>query len=254
MKRYLALAMALCAALAALLVSGAGAAMVRYGTLVVRADGGFEPQALPRRAYAPIDFQGHAEIGTTNGKPPPALRSAVLVFDRDGRLTTAGLPACPPERIEGTTPAEARGLCRAAIVGTGHAAAAVTLPGRPTVEVRSPLTLFNGPRENGHPTVIAHARTTYPSPQTYVVTVAIERRGAAGPYRVTFEVPPIVEGYGALTRVDLRVGRRYRAGGALHSYVSARCSDSVLETRGRFAFADGTVISGTVFKPCRPLG
>jgi hypothetical protein len=128
------------------------------------------------------------------------------------------------------------------------------LPGQATVEVRSPLTLFNGPRQDGHPTVLAHARTTFPSPQTYVVVVAIERRGAAGPYRATFEVPPIAAGYGALTHVDLEVGRRYRHGGGARSYVSARCSDSVLETRGSFAFADGTIISGTVFKPCRALG
>lgn len=252
MKRYLAISLS--ALLGLLLVGGAGAATVRYGTLVVHADGGFEPQVLPRLAYAPISFHGHAEIETTNSKPPPALQSVKLIFDRDGRLTTAGLPSCPPERIEGTTPTEARRLCRGAIVGTGHVAAAVTLPGQATVEERSPLTLFNGPRQDGHPTVLAHARATFPSPETYVVVIAIERHGAAGPYQATFQVPPIASGYGALTHADIEVGRRYRSGGVSRSYVSARCSDSVLETRGRFSFADGMILSGTVFKPCRALG
>ncbi len=250
MKRRLAIC--LFATVGLSLVGGANAAMVRVGTLVLRADGGFKPQALPRRAYAPISFQGHAEIGTTDGQPPPALQSVKLDFDRDGRLATAGLAVCPPERIEAAGPAEARRLCGGAIVGSGHVAAAVTLPGQATVEVRSPLTLFNGPRQDGHPTVLAHAQTTLPSPETYVVVVPIERRG--GHYRATFDVPPIAAGYGALTHVDMRIGRRYRSHGAERSYVSARCSDFVLETHGRFTFADGTIIAGTAFRPCLMRG
>lgn len=238
----------------ALAAGGANAAMVRLGTLVVRADGGFEPQVLPRRAYAPISFQGHAEIGTTDSQPPPALRSVVLGFDRDGRLYTRGLPVCEPARIEGTTPAEARRRCRGAIVGQGHVSAAVTLPGQATVPVRSPLTLFNGPREGGHPTVLVHARTTYPSAETYVVVMSIERHSRRSGYRVTFDVPPIAGGYGALTHADLRIGRRWRFRGARRSYVNARCSDNVLETHGRFSFADGTIVAGTIFKGCRARG
>lgn len=238
-------------AIAALVVAGgARAALVRTETVVLRADGGFTPRLLPRRAYAPISFQGHADIESTGAGPPPALRSVSLDFDRDGRLTTAGLPACPPARIEGTGPAEARRLCRAAIVGSGHVSAVVTLPGESPASVSSPLTLFNGPRQGGNPTLLAHAQMTYRQPETYVVVVPIERRGGAYSYRATFDVPQIAGGYGALTHVDLRIGRRYRAGGAERSYVSARCSDNVLETRGRFSFADGTIIAGTVFKAC----
>lgn len=233
-----------------LVVGGANAALVRVGSVVLRTDGGFKPQTLPRRAYAPISFQGHADFESTGSGPPPALQSAILDFDRDGRLTTAGLATCPPARIEGSTPAEARQSCAAAIVGTGHVAAMVTLPGSSPVEVRSPLTLFNGPRQNGNPTVVAHAQTTYPAAETYVVVVPIERRGGAYSYRATFEVPQIAGGYGALTHVDIKIGRRYRAGGAKRSYVSARCSDGILETHGRFTFADGTVIAGVIFKPC----
>jgi hypothetical protein len=252
MKKRLTISLSLVICLLA--VGAAGAAMVRYGPFVLRADGGFKPRVLPRRAFAPIDFHGHAEIEMTDSQPPPALQSAWILFDRDGRIATAGLPACPPERIEGTKPEEARRLCGGAIVGTGHVAAAVTLPGQPTVEVRSPLTLFNGPRENGHATLIAHARATFPSPETYVVTVAIERHGPQHRYLATFDVPPIAGGYGALTHVDLKIGKRYRYRGAERSYLSARCSDGIFETWGRFAFANGMIVSGTVFKPCRTSG
>ena len=56
-----------------------------------------------------------------------------------------------------------------------------------------------------------------------------------------------------VVHVDVSVGKRFRAGGAERSYVSARCSDNVLETLGRFDFADGTVIYGPVMKPCTIL-
>lgn len=232
------------------LAGASEAALVRVESVVVRTDGGFTPRTLPRRSYAPISFQGHADFESTAAGAPPALQSVLLDFDRDGRLTTAGLAICPPSRIEGTVPAAARRRCGAAIVGTGHVSAAVTLPGADPVGVRSPLTLFNGPRRGGNPTVLAHARTTYPSAETYVVTVPIERRRGAYSYRATFEVPQIAGGYGALTHADLKIGRRYRAGGVERSYVSARCSDNVFETHGRFSFADGTIIAGTIFKAC----
>ena len=81
----------------------------------------------------------------------------------------------------------------------------------------------------------------------------IERRSGAYGYRATFEVPEIAGGFGALTHADVKIGRRYRFHGAERSYVSARCSDYILRTRGTFSFADGTIVSGAVFKTCRPL-
>src|SRR5436853_6607751 len=85
-------------------VAIASAAMVRAGNMVLRADGGFAPRQLPKRTFAPIHFQGYADISSVRGGPPPALERAVLDFDRDGRLFTNGLPVCPPSRIEGLSP------------------------------------------------------------------------------------------------------------------------------------------------------
>jgi len=230
----------------------ANAATVKVGTLVLHADGGFEPRLLPKRAYAPIRFQGYGEVKTTDGSVPPALQHVKLEFDRDGRLTTAGLPVCRPAEIEAATPRQARQRCGGAIVGTGRIAAAVPLPVLGRIEPRSPLTLFNGPRRDGNPTVILHAQAPFPVSETYVIVIPIERRpsGIYG-YRAEFDVPPVAGGLGSLTYIGARIGRRYRAGGGERSYVSARCSDSILQTRGLFSFADGTVISGSVFKICR---
>lgn len=230
----------------------AEAAMVRVGNLVVRADGGFTPRQLPRRSYAPIRFQGHADIKSIRGGLPPALRHAVLYFDRDGRLSTGGLAKCRPAQLADASPKVARRRCRRAIVGRGHVVAAVSLLGS-RAKVRSALTMFNGPRLRGHKTVVMHAQAPDPISETYVVVVPLERVGGAFSYKATVEVPPILGGAGTLTHADIEVGRRYRAKGKRRSYVSARCADGILETRGHFLFADETVISGVVFKPCRAI-
>ncbi len=254
MRRWLLAMGALLAAVAALLAGSAGAATVRVGTLVLHADGGFEPHALPRRTYAPIHFQGYGEIKTTDGSIPPALEHVKLDFDRDGHLTTAGLSACRPSQLEGATTEEARHRCSAAIVGTGRIGAAVGLAGLVRIDLRAPMTLFNGPRRDGNPTVILHAQAPFPVSETYVVTIPIERRHGIYGYRVEFDVPPIAGGLGSLTDIRAKIGRLYRFRGAQRSYVSARCSDYILQTQGYFSFADGNVIYGSVFKSCRPKG
>jgi hypothetical protein len=228
----------------------AGAATVRVGTLVLHADGEFTPRALPKSAYAPISFRGHSDIETTDGSVPPALQHVKLEFDHDGRLTTSGLPVCPPARIESSSPAQARRLCRGALVGSGRAAAVVDVPGGQRVRVSSPLSLFNGPRQGGDPTVVGHAQIDFPATETYVVVVPIERRSGTYGYRASFDVPEIAQGHGSLVHVDGELGRRYRFRGRPRSYVSARCSDFILQTQGRFDFADGTVVYGSAFKVC----
>ncbi len=237
-------------------IAGASGAQVKIGDLVLQADGGFTPQKLPLRKRVPIRFQGHADLSTRSGAMPPALQQAVLNFDRDGRLSAGGLSSCSPDQVADASPKIARETCGAAIVGKGHLGAVVALAGLPPETVSSLLTLFNGPRQNGHPTVVAHAQITNPVVRTFAIVIPIERRRGRFRYRATLNVPPIVPpgtGTGALTHVDVKIGRRYRAAGKRRSYVSARCSDSVLETHGRFTFDEGTVVDGSVMKGCFAL-
>lgn len=235
----------------ALLAGIGGAATVRVGNLVLRADGGFEPRLLPKRSFAPIRFQGFGEVKTTDGSQPPALTHVKLDFDRDGRLTTTGLPVCRPGEIEAASPSEARRRCHGALVGVGSLSAAVPVAGS-ELALSSKLTLFNGPRQGGDPTVIMHAQAPAPVSETYVVVIPIERRHGAWAYHAEFDVPPIAGGSGSLTYIEAKIGRRWRSGGVERSYVSARCSDYILKTQGYFSFADGNVIYGSVFKACMP--
>lgn len=247
MKRLLGIgAVAACV----LFAGGANAALVKIGNLVLTADGGFTPRTLPLRTFAPIDFTGHADLKSVDGSVPPPLQQVVLDFDRDGRLSTAGLPVCQPSLLEEVTPAEARRRCPNAIVGTGHVSALITREAAPPVLASSPITLFNGPPQAGHPTVILHARTTVPATQNFVLTIPVEKRGGFYRYRATVEVPPIAAGRGSLIHLDVKVGKRYRYRGSERSYTTARCGDGIFRTRGRFTFAGNLIIEGSVEKPC----
>ncbi|HST68303.1 MAG TPA: hypothetical protein VLI94_01435 [Solirubrobacterales bacterium] len=240
----------LLALLAVAAVAGtATGALVEVDDVVLRADGGFQPQTLPRQRYAPIEFHGRVDISGRNGRPVPVLKQALISFDRDGRLGVAGLPTCAPDSIDEANTAQARATCRGAIVGTGEVGARIGVPGG-SVAARSDLTVFNGPRLAGVPTAILHARLSAPVTETYAIVVPIERRGGAFRYRARLDLPPIAGGAGVITHVDVEIGRRYRAGGRQRSYVSARCSDNILETHGRFTFEDGTIIDGLVEKYC----
>jgi hypothetical protein len=251
MSRVRLISVLLCLALAGPLAAsaGAGGALVAVNSLILRADGGFQPRLLPRRQFAPIDFQGHFDIAAKGGGKPVPLEQAVIDFDRDGRLSVDGLPTCPAERVAAASTAEARQACTGAIVGTGEIEALVDLGGS-TVAPAAPLTLFNGPRLDGNPTVIIHARFTVPATQTFAIVVPIERRPGGFRYRATLDLPPIADGLGAITHVEVKVGRRFSAGGQQRSYVSAHCSDGVLRTHGHFSFGDGTIIDGSVEKAC----
>lgn len=235
--------------LGVVLASGAGAALVAVNSLILRADGSFQPRDLPRRGYAPIRFQGYFDIAAKGGGKPVAIQQAVIDFDRDGRLDVAGLPTCPPESIAAAGTREARRACGRAVVGTGRIEAIVA-SGDAVFPVSAPLTIFNGPPQEGHPTAILHARTSFPRVETYMIVAPIERRRGGFRYRVTLDTPPIAGGLGAISRVEVDVGRRFGAR-RNRSYVAGRCSDGILDTHGRFTFADGTIIDGSVEKACR---
>ena len=217
---------------------------------IVNANGGISPTALPRRAFAPIEFQGHVNVAARDGGVPTALQQAVLDFDSDGRLSTYGLPTCSVGQIEAATSEEARTVCKSSIVGTGQLSTLIAAPGQAPVPTTSQLTLFNGLPQNGDPTIILHARISGPVTQTLAVVVPIERLSGAYGYRVRLDIPPIAGGEGALTHIDLKVGRHYSVDGRRRSYISARCSRGILQTHGEFTFSNSFFFTGTFVKTC----
>jgi hypothetical protein len=230
-------------------VAGA-TAMVETREVRIEVNAAFQPRDLPAKTFAPVKFSGFLDVSKPGGGQPPALDQIVLDFDRDGRLDAGGLdagglPTCAPESIAQASVEEARRICKAAQVGSGKIELLVALPfSGNLVPTSSPLTLFNGPRLEGKPTVIVHAQTTVPATQTYAFTVPIEKRPGEFRYRATADIPPLAGGYGAITKISVTIGRRYSAGGKQRSYVAARCSDNILRSHGAFTFANGLTIEG----------
>jgi hypothetical protein len=224
---------------------------IRAGDLIIVGDGGFAPKSLPRDHDAPITLHGGGKISTVSGALPPILKTITLEFDRHGSVQTLGLPVCSAGKIQNTTVAQARKACPGAIVGKGFGHAIVKFPDQAPIPISSPITLFNGPKKGNEPTVFAHAYTTVPVPATFVVPIVIERihDGVYG-YRTKATIPKIAGGNGIPISGSLRIGRRWTYKGKRHSYVNARCETGRLQARGEFTFNDGTVLSGTVFKPC----
>src|SRR5260221_7194945 len=214
---------------AALVLAAAGSALairIQVGNIVVTGDGGFTPTAPPKNVAAPITICGRGKSGPADGTLPPVLKTIQFEFDRHGSVETAGLPVCTAAKLQSTTVPQARKLCPGAIVGKGRGHAIVKFPEQAPIPVSSPITIFNGPRKGGDPTMLAHAYTTVPVATTFVVPIRIEtiHNGRYG-YRVKAEIPKIAGGAGIPISGSLRVGRRWTFKRQKHSFVNARCAD-----------------------------
>jgi hypothetical protein len=247
------------AALALLALAAAGSVIaanrpikVIAGNLQLVTNGGFSPTKLPRNRDAPITIQGWGALSTRDGSFLPALRRLIIEFDRHGHVETRGLPRCARRKLENTLVRQARRLCPGAIVGKGFGKAIVKFPDQAPIPASSPITLFNGPRVHGDPTVIAHAHINVPAPTTYVVPIRIERinKGRYG-YRVNARIPRIAGGYGSPTYGRMKVSRFWRFRGRRLSYVNARCPDRHLQARFKTQFDTGISLQGTIVRPCQ---
>ena len=243
------------AAVAVIALVGVGAAQalkLRIGNIVIVANGGFSPTTLPKHENAPIKLFGSATFKTTDGTRPSPLRRLVLEFDKHGAVETRGLPVCTEAKLVATTTKTARRNCRGAIVGEGFGTAVVELPEQRPIKVSSPLTLFNGPRIHGNPSVLGHAHLDYPGPTTYVVPIEIQKvhHGRYG-FKTVADFPRIANDYGSPLSGHLTIGRTWQYKGKTLSFANAHCADGRLQAKAQFSFKDGSFVQGTVFKPCK---
>ncbi|HEX8752980.1 MAG TPA: hypothetical protein VF731_06135 [Solirubrobacterales bacterium] len=238
-------ALLLCAATALALV-------LRAGNVVVTTDGGFTPTTLPKDHFAPIRLHGYGRISTVDGSVPPVLETITLFFDKHGSVETRGLPVCTAAKLAATTTAQARKLCPGAIVGTGFGKAVVNFPEQAPIPATSPITIFNGPKKDGNPTVLAHAHLNVPAPTTFVVPIVIQKvhDGRYG-FKTVAQIPKIAGGAGTPIYGRLTIGRTWKYKGKTLSYANASCPDGHLQAKGQFTFKDGTHLQGELLKPCK---
>src|SRR3954466_9245108 len=210
------------------------------GNLVLDAEGGFAPNALPKHENAPISVHGGGKLSTLNGELPPILDTFVLEFDKHGALDTTGLGVCTKGKLVATDVPTARKACKDAIVGEGFGSAVVKFPEQAPIKVGSPITLFNGPKKGPDDTIIAHAHLDYPGPTTFIVPIVIEKihKGVYG-YRVNVKIPKIAGGYGHPIEGSAKVGKKWTYKGKKHSYINARCETGHFVGHGAFSFKGG---------------
>ena len=238
-----------------LLLVGVGSAValrLQIGNIIVTTDGGFSPTTLPKHKYAPITIKGHGKISTVDGALPPVLKQITFLFDKHGSVVTKGLPVCTKGKLVATTTKQARALCPGAIVGTGVGKAIVAFPESTPIPASSPITIFNGPKKHGNPTVLAHAHLTIPVPTTFVVPIEIQKihDGRYG-YKTVAEIPKIANGAGIPIYGSIAIGRKWIYKGQKMSYINASCPDGHLQAKGQFTFKDGTFMQGTFVKACK---
>jgi hypothetical protein len=129
------------------------------------------------------------------------------------------------------------------------------MPGKAPLTITSPLSFFNGPKDGGRPTLLAHAYETVPAPKALVVPITIEqiKHGRYG-WRAEIEVPEIAGGFGAPTLAEANLGRTRKRGGKTVGYLNAHCAGGRLQVYGTLSFKNGDFFPATLTSPCHTPG
>jgi len=205
--------------------------------LQVTFNANFAPHVLPRHRPAPVEVEIHGKVATTDGSHPPRLRWLEIVINRNGRLSTRGLPTCSAPLLQSTGTETALERCRPAKVGEGSFRAEVLL-GR-DIPVSGRILAFNT-RYHGKPGLLLHLFAGAPVRFTLVVPLTIGYRdeGEFGTV-LRAKIPKLGGDLGSVTQIDLTIGRRYSFAGERRSYVSAACATPPGLRAAVFPFARG---------------
>lgn len=252
-------------AVALIVIAAGGAALAhgetrQSGKLRVSFDGGFTPSSLPRERAVPVTISVAGRISTTDGSHPPPLRRLRLELNRNGRISTAGLPRCRAPLLQSTSGLRARERCPGALVGSGSFTAELSSAPAP-IGTRGRILVFNARRQGG-PALLLHLHTTTPLEATSVLPLRIRRLdgGQFGTALAT-RLPKLAGGVGAITSIDLEIGRQYTHRGERRGYISASCAAPAGFTqaiftfaRGSFHFGGGRAIDASLTGGCRVRG
>lgn len=252
-------------ALALVAVALLGAALAhgevrRVGNLQVAFNGGFAPHSLPRDRAVPVTVSVSGRISTTDGSHPPPLLWLRLELNRNGQLSTVGLPTCRASSLQSRSSSAALARCQGALVGRGRFSADLSDSG-PTIPTKGRVLIFNA-TAGGKPSLLLHLYGQIPIQSSYVLPMRIrhQAKGEFGTVLAT-RVPKLAGGVGSITSIELEIGREYRYRGERRGYLSASCAapDGFRTAifpfaRGSFRFAGDTDLDTTLTRDCRVRG
>jgi hypothetical protein len=257
MGKHLIRATAIGAAVALIVAASALAKpeVVRIGNLFLRDNGGISPTKLPKHTQAPIAAHLNAQIGTTDGTHPPAIRSVIADFDKSIEVNAKGLPTCKEGQLVARSTTAAKKACPDAIVGTGKAEVEVAFPEQAPFSATGPIVLFNGGVHGGTTLLYIQTYVSVPAPTAVVATVKITHihRSHYGLHTVS-RIPEIAGGSGSVTKFKLTINRTFTYKGKKESYLTASCPTGVYYTEGKVQFSDNTTLKITHALPCIPKG
>jgi hypothetical protein len=257
MRKHPVCAMAVGAWLALIVVASALAEphVIRAGNLFLKDDGGIFPSRLPRHSQMPILARIKAEIGTTDGSHPPAVRTLNIDVDKSIQVNAKGLSVCKKSQLVARSTAAAKKACSDAIVGSGEGEVDVAFPEQKPFAAKGPIVFFNGGVHGGTTLLIAHAYVAVPAPTAVIATVKISRihRGHYGIHTVS-QVPVIAGGAGSAIKVKLTIGRKFTYKGKEKIYLTASCPTGHYYTEGKILFRDDSILKGVHVLPCTPKG
>jgi hypothetical protein len=225
MRKHLAIALTLVAALSMSVVAVADAVRInaRAGNLVLTFGGSASPRALPKDEYVPVTANIFGKIATDDGTHPSAFREAVVDIDKDVKINVKGYPVCEGGRGEVRGPNDAMKVCGNTVLGKGIAHVEIAFPEQAPILIPSPLTIFNGGEKGGKITLYIHLFITVPAPAAIVTTVTIQRKGS-GIHSIS-KIPVAAGGSGSLVDFSFKLGKTYTYKGKKVGHVEAKCPD-----------------------------
>jgi hypothetical protein len=230
---------------------------VKAGNLVLTLNGGVTPKALSKKTMEPIALNVSGKIGTADGTHPPALTSATVLTDKNGTLDARGVPTCEQGQLEARTTAEAKKVCKDAIVGTGTTDVELLFAESKPVLIHSQLTAFNGGGNKGSATIYIHAFLSNPISAALVTTVKVSK-SSKGPYgtKALATIPKIANGDGSVTAFNLTFAKKLFAfKGQKHGYLLARCATGKFLAEATAKFANGDQLGpAKITRACTPKG
>ncbi len=230
--------------------TSASAVKVTLGNIVITADGGVSPKALPKHKLAPITLTLKGTMGTTDGTHVPALKTLSLLFDKHGTVGTKGFPTCKQGQITNTLTKVALKTCKKALVGTGTVSAEVQFPDSNPVPAKGKLLIFNSVPKGGDPVFIQHAYISYPVATTVVTVARVTNVHGKYGKATTIQIPPLSGGYGSLKSFTAKLHKTYKYKGKKKSIFLAECANGHFFAHGDFTFTTGDKLSGSVVKTC----
>lgn len=231
-----------------------------FGGANVRAsfNGWISPHALPRGSLIPVSLHMAGALSATEGQEPPQLQRLTIAINRNGRVSTAGLPTCRKNLIESSTTKQALAVCRPALVGSGTFTAHIGIPTEAPFPARGRMLAFNSVL-HGKRVILAQIYGTEPVPTAQVLVLNFLRSGG-GSFGTTLSVqlPTVTENWGYATGFQLTLHRSYNFHGRSRSFISASCPaprgfGSALFTaaQGTYYLADGRAITRNLQGTCK---